>query len=349
MLYLPAATVSIVSAGAVVGKKERNGPLSETFAPFFDSMSDPEGEDRFGQKTFERAEAEMQRRAVGQALSRAGLSASDISLLFAGDLVNQCIASHYGLLSFGLPHIGIFGACSTAAEGLLLSAMTLGGGRCGSRVLNVTSSHYCTAERQFRFPLEYGGQRTPSAQWTVTAASAFVTSIESADTPDSAYTPVIRAALPGRMVDGGIRDAGNMGAAMAPAALDTILRFRAADPDGFASLDMICTGDLGWEGSAILCDLAYTKGMPIDRIHADCGKMIYAGDDSHAGGSGCGCSGAVWACDILENVKNGVLHSVLLVGTGALMNTMAVSQGQTIPGIAHAVHVIGKKNGERQR
>lgn len=347
MLYIPAATVSIVSTGAVVGKKERNGPLSETFAPFFDSMSDPEGEDRFGQKTFERAEAEMQRRAVGQALSRAGLSASDISLLFAGDLVNQCIASHYGLLSFGIPHIGIFGACSTAAEGLLLSAMTLGGGRCGSRVLNVTSSHYCTAERQFRFPLEYGGQRTPSAQWTVTAASAFVTSIESADTPDSAYTPVIRAALPGRMVDGGIRDAGNMGAAMAPAALDTILRFRAADPDGFASLDMICTGDLGWEGSAILCDLAYTKGMPIDRIHADCGKMIYAGDDSHAGGSGCGCSGAVWACDILENVKNGVLHSVLLVGTGALMNTMAVSQGQTIPGIAHAVHVIGKKNGER--
>ena len=348
MLYTPATTVSIVSAGAVVGKKERSGPLARTFAPFFDSMSDPGEEDRFGQKTFERAEAEMQRRAVEQALSRAGLSPADISILFAGDLVNQCIASHYGLLSFGIPHIGIFGACSTAAEGLMLAAMILGGGRCGSHVLNVTSSHYCTAERQFRFPLEYGGQRTPSAQWTVTAASAFVTSIAQADTPESAYTPVIRAALPGRMVDGGIRDAGNMGAAMAPAALDTILRFRKADPDGFASLDMICTGDLGWEGSAILCDLAYAKGVPIDRIHADCGKMIYAGDDSHAGGSGCGCSGAVWACDILENVKNGVLHSVLLIGTGALMNTMAVSQGQTIPGIAHAVHVIANKNRERR-
>ena len=348
MFYTPEKPVRIVSVGAVVGKKERCGPLAETFAPFFGSMGDPDGEDRFGQKTFEKAEAEMQRRAVRQALERAGCTELDISLLFAGDLVNQCIASHYGLLSFGIPHIGLFGACSTAAEGLLLATMTLGGGRCGARAVNVTSSHYCTAERQFRFPLEYGGQRTPSAQWTVTAAAAFVTSIDAADIPAAdAYVPEIRAVMPGRMVDGGIRDAGNMGAAMAPAALDTILRYHAADPAGFQSLDMICTGDLGREGSAILCDLAYTKGVPIDRLHADCGKMIYANDDTHSGGSGCGCSGAVWACDILENVRRGILNSVLLVGTGALMNTMAVCQGQTIPGIAHAVHVVGHSAKER--
>lgn len=347
MLYTPYLPVSIISTGAVVGKKERSGPLAGDFLPFAGSMSDPDGEDRFGQKTFERAEAEMQRRAVRQSLDRAGLSESDISLLFAGDLVNQCIASHYGLLSFGIPHIGIFGACSTAAEGLMLAAMTIGSGRCGVRAMNVTSSHYCTAERQFRFPLEYGGQRTPTAQWTVTAAAAFITSIESSDVHAGPYIPQIQAALPGRMTDSGIRDAGNMGAAMAPAALDTILRYREADPETFDSLDMICTGDLGWEGSSILCDLAYAKDVKLDGIMADCGKMIFANDDTHSGGSGCGCSGAVWACDILENVRSGVLHSVLLVGTGALMNTMAVSQGQTIPGIAHAVHIVGRAAAER--
>lgn len=335
MQIRPARPVYIYSWGSVVGKKEHEGPLGELFDGY-------DSTDLFGTETFEKAESEMQKRALGLAMAKGGFLAEDIDCLLAGDLVNQCISSTYGLLSYKLPYIGLFGACSTAAEGLILSAL-LAGAYC-RRCINVTSSHYCTAERQFRFPLEYGGQRPPTAQWTVTGSGAFVCTAEPADLLrlDGQYVPQITAVLPGIAVDGGINDANNMGAAMAPAAMDTLLRYF-AENKSLEGIDLILTGDLGREGSAILADLMWSHGMDISSKLADCGKMIFRLDDRktdvHAGGSGCGCSAVVLAADILENIRQGRLEKVLFVGTGALMNAMALYQGQSIPGIAHLVEI----------
>ena len=335
MCIIPAKPVYICSWGSVVGRKEHEGPLGELFDGYDET-------DFFGMETFEKAESEMQKRAVGLAVAKGGFSPADMDCLLGGDLVNQCIASTYGILSYKLPFLGLFGACSTAAEGLMLSAL-LTGAYC-RRCVNVTSSHYCTAERQFRFPLEYGGQRTPTSQWTVTGSGAFVCTSETDDLcrMNFRYAPQITAVLPGIVVDGGINDANNMGAAMAPAALDTLLRYF----DGNKSLDgidMILTGDLGREGSAILADLLWSHGMDVGSRLADCGRMVFRLDDRktdvHAGGSGCGCSAVVLAADILENIRHGRLNRVLFVGTGALMNSMALYQGQTIPGIAHLVEI----------
>ena len=328
-------TVYIHSWGSVVGKKEYDGPLGSLFDGY-------DSTDFFGMDTFEKAESEMQKRALGLAIAKGGLQPDEIDCLLAGDLVNQCIASTYGLQTYKLPFLGLFGACSTAAEGLLLSALLTGS--CLRRTANVTSSHYCTAERQFRYPLEYGGQRPPTSQWTVTGSGAFVCTSETADLRRMGhrYVPQITSVLPGRVVDGGIKDANNMGAAMAPAAMDTLLRYFQAggNPD---EIDMILTGDLGREGSAILADLMWSHGMDISSRLADCGKMIYRMEDEksdvHAGGSGCGCSAVVLAADILENIRQGRLKRVLFMGTGALMNAMALYQGQTIPGIAHLVQI----------
>ena len=335
MCIIPARPVYIHSWGSAVGRKEREGPLGELF-----DSHDPT--DLFGMDTFEKAESEMQKRALGTAISKGGLKPEDIDCLLAGDLVNQCIASTYGLLTFEMPFLGLFGACSTAAEGLMLSAL-LTGAYC-RRCVNVTSSHYCTAERQFRSPLEYGAQRPPTAQWTVTGSGAFVCTAEPEDLRQAGhrYVPQITAVLPGKAVDAGIRDAANMGAAMAPAAADTLARYFAENKN-LEELDLILTGDLGREGSAILADLLWSRGMDVSSRLADCGMMIYRMDDRktdvHAGGSGCGCSAIVLAADILENIRQGRLNRVLFVGTGALMNTMALYQGQTIPGIAHLVQI----------
>lgn len=335
MCIIPAKPVYIHSWGSVVGKKEYEGPLGELF-------DGHDSTDFFGMDTFEKAESEMQKRALGMAIAKGGLEPADIDCLLGGDLVNQCIASTYGILSCKLPFLGLFGACSTAAEGLMLSAL-LTGAYC-RRCVNVTSSHYCTAERQFRFPLEYGGQRTPTSQWTVTGSGAFVCTSETDDLRrmGTRYAPQITAVLPGIVVDGGINDANNMGAAMAPAAMDTLLRYF-AENKSLEGIDMILTGDLGREGSAILADLLWSHGMDVSARLADCGKMIYRLDDRktdvHAGGSGCGCSAVVLAADILENLRHGRLNRILFVGTGALMNSMALYQGQTIPGIAHLVEI----------
>ncbi|MBQ7475505.1 MAG: stage V sporulation protein AD [Clostridia bacterium] len=329
--------VYIAAAASAAGKNEAEGPLGSRF----DVVSD---DDRFGQDTWEKAESEMQRLALGRAAAKAGLTPDDIDAVFAGDLLNQCVASNYGLLSFGIPFFGLYGACSTAAEGLILSALLCGAG--ARRCAAVTSSHFCSAERQFRFPLEYGGQRTPTAQWTVTAAGAFILSEEKSDAVASGSpkaVPRIAAVMPGIVTDRGIDDLSNMGAAMAPAAADTLTRYfsAGADPDEF---DLIVTGDLGREGSEILRDLIASTGRDIRRNHVDCGLMIYDvdGTDRHAGGSGCGCSAAVMAADILENVRAGVLKRVLFVGTGALMSPLTVNQKGTIPGIAHLCEITGE-------
>lgn len=330
----PGRGVYIQSWGTVVGKKEHEGPLGNLFDGWDET-------DFFGTDTFEKAESEMQKRAVGLALAKGGYTPTEIDCLLAGDLVNQCIASTYGTLSFGLPYLGLFGACSTAAEGLLLSALLTGS--VIQRCVNVTSSHFCTAERQFRYPLEYGGQRPPTSQWTVTGAGAFVCTAEPADLRRMGhrYVPKITGGLIGKVVDGGIKDAANMGAAMAPAAADTLMRYF-ENNKSTGEIDMILTGDLGREGSDILADLLWSHGMDVSGKLADCGKMIYAMDepsDVHAGGSGCGCSAVVLGADVLENMRRGKLDKILFLGTGALMNTMALSQGQTIPGVAHLVEI----------
>ncbi len=333
--FFPARRVFITSAGSVVGQKEKRGPLGERF--------DFSGDDRFGKDSWEKAEAEMQRLSLGIAMRKAELVEGDLDLLVAGDLVNQCVSSSYGLLGYRIPFLGLFGACSTAAEGLLLA--TLATASVCRRCAAVTSSHFCTAERQFRYPLEYGGQRTPTAQWTVTGAGAFIVSsrLGDAQRTTGTHVPEILDVMPGCIVDRGITDAANMGAAMAPAAADTILRYRDSGclPDGA----LIVTGDLGAEGSAILYDLLAAKGLEIRDRHTDCGLRIYDRDpaDAHAGASGCGCSAVVMAAELCEMIKDGQIEELLFLGTGALMNTAAVQQGHSIPGIAHLVHIRGTK------
>lgn len=333
--------VYIVSSGTVTGEKEKRGPLGGRF--------DLSGDDRFGKDTWEKSEAEMQRLAVGMALRKAGRTDAEMDLMFAGDLINQCISSSYGLVSYRIPFLGLFGACSTCAEGLLMAASYLAGAY--DRAVAVTSSHFCSAERQFRFPLEYGGQRPPTAQWTVTGAGAFVLSALAEDTAvcEGEFIPVIEEVMPGCIVDRGIKDANNMGAAMAPSAADTLERYFSADgTPSPGEFDLIVTGDLGREGAAILRDMMTVRNLDIVKNHADCGCMIFSEveSDTHAGGSGCGCSAVVLAADILENIRTGVLRDVLFLGTGALMNPMSINQKQSIPGIAHLVRIRGYKREE---
>jgi len=329
--YEPASPVYVISAGSVAGGKEKRGPLGTLF--------DFSGDDRFGKDSWEKAEAEMQRLAMGIALRKAELVDTEIDLVFAGDLVNQCLSSAFGLADYRIPFVGLFGACSTCAEGLMLGALAAG---CWvRRAAAVTSSHFCTAERQFRMPVEYGGQRPPTAQWTATGAGAFLLSsgIRDALRCDGAYVPRITEVLPGVMVDRGITDAANMGAAMAPAAADTISRYAAAG--GSLTDAEIITGDLGAEGSGILVDLLRAEGIDIGDRHTDCGLMLFdpETEDVHAGASGCGCSALVMAASVLRDMREGALGDVLFVGTGALTNAMASCQGQSIPGVAHLVRI----------
>ena len=252
--------------------------------------------------------------------------------MIAGDLINQCASSSYGLMNMHIPFLGVFGACSTCAEGLLIASLLLNTGLYRS-VGVVSSSHFCSAERQFRSPVEYGGQRAPTAQWTVTGSGAFILSDRNA--PAS-----ITSVLIGRIVDAGINDPSNMGAAMAPAALDTFLAFFRESRTSPSDYDLILTGDLGYEGSRLFCELSAQNGYPMDN-HSDCGLLIYnrEAQDVHAGGSGCGCAASVLSSKILPEVEKGKLRSVLFAATGALMSADAVKQGLTIPCIAHLVQI----------
>ncbi len=321
----PSTAVRVVSYASAVGREEYRGPLGTQF-DYHDE------EDRFGADTWEKAEGELCHITLNLALKRAGLSHRDIDLLLAGDLQNQCMASSRGLCSFGVPYCGLYGACSTFVEGMLLGTLAL----CGTPDMHcvgvVATSHNAAAERQFRLPLEYGGQRTPTAQWTATAGGCVL--LERA-----AGGVELAALLPGRPVDSGIKDAANMGAAMAPAVADTLLRYfgeSGEDPEGF---DAIITGDLGREGSGILTDLLIPHGLSLGGRHRDCGVLLYdpAYQDVHAGGSGCGCCASVTAAHFLPKLVRGEMHRILLLATGALMSPGDIKQGGSIIGIAPLV------------
>ena len=319
------ASPRISSYYSVVGSSEHEGPLGDCFDHF--SL-----DDKFEKDSWEKAESEMQRLAVAGALKRAGLRDTDIDLLLAGDLLNQCVGSSYGLVDFDIPYVGLYGACSTCALGLALASLLYNGGACKGCAC-VTSSHFCASERQFRFPLEYGGQRTPTSQWTVTGSGAFIVS----GIGDVAVKEIVF----GKSIDMGISDINNMGAAMAPACIDTIKRFFEESEHSVDDFDLILTGDLGYEGSKILKDLLLSEGIDIRKIHNDCGLMIYdrKKQDKHAGGSGCGCSASVLAGDIIKKLESRELKRVLFIGTGALMSPLTLYQGGSIPAVAHLIHL----------
>ena len=287
----------ILSQGAVGGRREAAGPLGGELDQTFQDTS-------LGKVTWEQAEAALQGEALSLALGKARLSPEDLDLVLAGDLLNQCVSSTFGLLSFQIPFLGQYGACSTMAQTLLLGAMAVDSGAC-ERAAAVTSSHFCAAERQFRLPLEYGGQRSPTAQWTATAAGAVVLSREG---------PVqVERGLAGRIVDPGIRDPANMGAAMTPAAADTLLRFFQATEASPKEYDALFTGDLGAVGSQLLLELLGERGLDLSSLHQDCGLLLYDRDrqDVHSGGSGCGCSAAVLCGSILPRLAAGEYRRVL--------------------------------------
>ncbi len=327
---------AIISASSAVGGKEFEGPLGEYF-----DFNDPS--DRFGQKTFEKSEGEMQRLVLASAMSKIGAKPSDIDALFAGDLLNQCVSSAYGLLEYDIPYFGLYGACSTAVEGLMLASILVSR-RIAGLAAAVTSSHNAAAERQYRNPLEYGGQRTPTAQWTVTGAGAFVVACEEDVTSDRIFASVVEG-FPGVVVEKGITDAANMGAAMAPAAADTLLNFFEASSTSPDDYDMVISGDLGTEGVAILGEMLAASGVDASERLGDCGMMIYdlKAQDVHAGGSGCGCSAVVLASYLLPKLKSGELSNILIYGTGAMMSPSSLKQGLAIPAVAHLLHLRAPK------
>lgn len=325
---------SVTAWSSTVGQKESEGPLGSCF-----DIAEPDA--RFGQTTWEQAESELQRRTLHLLFEKAGICAEDVSCLFAGDLINQCTSSTYALRHLDLPYYGIFGACSTFAEGMQLAAAMV----CGMdlpRCAVLTSSHYSSAERQFRFPLAYGGQRTPNAQWTCTAAGAVLLGPTGAP-------PYIRGICAGRIRDLGITDASNMGAAMAPAAADTIARYLSATRTRPSDYDAIVTGDLGITGSRLLIQLMEQNGYELRGVHRDCGVMMFDQNrqDTHAGGSGCGCSASIICGYFLPRLQSGALHNVLYAATGALLSPMLCQQGESIPGICHAVH-LSHESGKEQ-
>lgn len=316
----------IINAAAIVGQKESNGPLSQ----YFDvRLTD----DKLGEATWEKAESKLQNETATLAMERAALTPNDINYILSGDLLNQCVGASYGLRDLQIPFFGLYGACSTMTESLSLGSMLISGDY-ANYVMCGTSSHFCSAEKQFRNPLEYGGQRSPSAQWTVTG-SGYVVLGKSGDGPKITHVTT------GKIVDKGVCEQDNMGAAMAPAALDTLVTHFKDTNTRPEDYDLILTGDLGIVGSDILCSLMKEEGFDISKVHNDCGKMIYdiKAQDVHAGGSGCGCCGSVFCGYIYKELKGGNLNKVLLMATGALMNTMTVQQGESIPGIAHAVAI----------
>lgn len=317
---------SFINYGNAVGKKEFDGPLGSCF-----DMHDRT--DRFGQKTWEAAEGEMLRLAFNIALKKCELAFEDIGAIFAGDLLNQCTSSAYGLLGCNIPYFGIYGACSTSAEGIMLaSVMTT------HKIYDIcaaaTSSHNCSAERQYRTPIEYGGQRPPTAQWTVTGAGAFIIG------DGSAGKVKIRAALPGRVVEKGICDAANMGAAMAPAIVDTCVRFLRESKTEPCDYDIILTGDLGHEGGEIFKKLMLLEGYDVGENYNDCGILMFDKNtqDTHAGGSGCGCAASVLSAYILPKMQRGELKNILFIASGAMMSPDSLKQGQAIPAIGHLLN-----------
>ena len=317
---------TITSTACIVGPKEGQGPLSK----YFDQCLENEF---WGEETWEKAESKIIKETVNMAIAKSELPVSNIDYCFAGDLLNQCISSSFGLRDLNIPFLGIFGACSTFVEGLIMSSIFLDGGA-GNNTLCAASSHFSSAEKQFRFPLELGNQRPPSSQWTVTGAGSAVVS-------KSGVGPFITHATIGKIVDMGIKDANNMGAAMAPAALDTIITHFQDTGRKPSYYDAIITGDLGHIGKEIVIELAEKEGYNIKSNYNDCGVLIFdkESQDTHSGGSGCACCGTVFSGYLFEQLKSKKLKKILLVATGALTNATSTQQGESIPGIAHAVSI----------
>ena len=326
------------SFAAVGGYEERKGPLGELF-----DLTD--SEDRFGMKTWEKAEGEMGRISLALALKKASLSENELDVLLSGDLENQCVASSGGLYCFGIPYLGLYNACSTCTEALLLLSSLIGASYadCGAAV---TTSHNSAAERQFRTPIEYGAQRTPSSQWTATAAGAF---IMSSNEDSGVY---IDNAMIGKIVDGVTTDGSNMGPAMARAAADSVYTYLSLTETGAKDYDAIFTGDLGKIGSAVFSELIEKDFPGVSKIHLDCGTLLYDmnKENVNAGASGCGCSASVLATYVLPRLISGEYKNILFLSTGALMSPSSILQGQNILGIAPVINIRSKnKKGETKK
>lgn len=326
--FVPNTPPIIRQWASVAGKKESEGPLASTFDVI-------QKETYFGEKTWEQAEKRMQQIALDTLLKKAGITKQELGFVFSGDLLNQCVGSSLSLCNMHIPHLGLYGACSTMAESLLMATMTVCGGF-SDNVVALTSSHFAASERQYRFPLGYGGQRTPTAQWTVTGSGAALISA-------TGTGPKITACTVGTVTDLGVTDANNMGAAMAPAALETIKShfhdLNVSDKD----YDLIVTGDLGQHGSEMLLTLARKEGIHLGGKLVDCGTLVFniTKQDVHSGGSGCGCSAITLCGYLLNQIKSGKLSKILFCGTGALLSPTSSQQGLSIPGVCHAIAISG--------
>ena len=315
---------------SVAGKKEAEGPLGH----LFDKTAN---DTKFGQQSWEQAEKQMQKLVLETLLNKAKLQNSQIGLVFSGDLLNQCIGSSFTLRNTGIPHLGLYGACSTMAESLLMASMCVGGGF-SDRVVAMTSSHFASSERQYRFPLGYGGQRTPTAQWTVTGSGAALVCA-------GGKGPRIESCTVGTVRDLGIKDANNMGAAMAPAAFSTIRAHFEDLKTGAEDFDLIVTGDLGQVGKEALLEMSRREGISLGGKLVDCGTMVFdlIRQDVHAGGSGCGCSAITLCSQLLSQLQTGKLGKILFCGTGALLSPTSTQQSLPIPGVCHAVAICGRE------
>lgn len=315
----------MISAYSIVGPKEGEGPLKDEFDEVIT-------DDMFEEKTWEKAESKILRNSIIGALKSCSKTPEDIDFMLGGDLLNQLMSTSYTARDLNIPFFGLYGACSTMTESISLASVLVDGGF-ADHVIAGTSSHFSTAERQFRFPLEHGNQRPPTAQWTVTGSGAVILGA-------MGQGPCVTHVTIGKVVDFGVTDVNNMGAAMAPAAVDTIsihLNDTGRSPDFY---DLIVTGDLGHLGKKITRELLEEKGFNMENVYDDCGSMIFDdSQDTHSGGSGCGCSASVFCGYIYKQMKNKKMKNVLLISTGALLSTISTQQGESIPGIAHAVAI----------
>ncbi|MDP4179608.1 MAG: stage V sporulation protein AD [Bacillota bacterium] len=321
--------LSIISTASIVGPKEGEGPLSL----YYDVVIEDE---MWGEKSWEKAESKLMRETVSKIINKSGKTIEDINYILAGDLLNQCIATNFAVRESGISLYGLYGACSTMSESIGLGAMIIDGGFADNAVC-VTSSHFCSAEKQFRYPLELGSQRPPTAQWTVTGSGGVMLS-------NQGIGPYITYVTTGKIVDFGIKDSNNMGAAMAPAAADTIVthfKDTGLSPEDY---DLIITGDLGSFGRDLCEEIVNKQGYDIKDKYTDCGVLVYNKEkqDTHSGGSGCGCSAVTLAGFIYQEMKKGKFNNVLFVGTGALLSSTSAQQGESIPGIAHGLTLQNK-------
>lgn len=313
----------IIATGTVAGPKECAGVVGK----YVDTTL---ADDTFGESTYEKAECKMLSHAIKKAMENARLQENEIDMLVSGDLLNQIISASFAARDFDIPFLGVYSACSTMSESMAIASVLINGGY-AKKIVAATGSHFSSAERQYRYPLELGNTRPPQSQWTVTGAGGVVIA-------DSGSDIAITHATFGRVVDFGITDVNNMGAAMAPAACDTICRHlqdTGRTPDDY---DLIVTGDLGALGSRILKDLTWEKGVDIQKNHVDCGEIIYnVIEKEFQGGSGAGCSAVVLGSYLMDKLKKRKINRILFAATGALLSTVSSGQGESIPCISHAI------------